>query len=145
MTSWERFVDLVAVAWLLLFILGYAAPGLKEVTDPALTGLTTVFVLDLIHVYEEVGSLTALVRRRWLDIVLLIPFFRLLRVFRVARVARAAGALRAVKATRSTGSMRAVRAVKGAGASIDYAEKAHQAMKFIKKIKRILRLLGQRA
>lgn len=91
MSKWDLFVDLVTIVWLALFILGLT--NQTNAPDILLQVMLVVFVADLWVKYRREGSLKRFVRYRWIDILLVIPWFRafrflkfirLLRLFRVA-------------------------------------------------------------
>ena len=85
---WDRFVDCITVIWLVVFFTGIANPGI--IPDGVEPGLLSVFVVDLLVKYRRVGKLRTFIRRHWSDILMVIPYFRILRLLRVIRIIRAA-------------------------------------------------------
>ena len=99
----QLFVDLATVIWLVLFTLLLVPDGrfrtpLVEASNIDLLG---VFIADLGVAYHRTRlPLLAFLRTHWVDVLLVIPYFRIFRVFRAARVIRLARMSRLVRATR---------------------------------------------
>ena len=98
MVMWDRFVDFITVVWLTVFFVGIANPGLTP--DYLELGLLSVFVLDLVVKYRREPNIKTFVRKRWVDILMVIPYFRIfrmLKLFRLIRVLKAAKVFRVRK------------------------------------------------
>ena len=84
--KWDYFVDIATVVWLALFVLGYtnqlAAP------DLILQTMLVIFVADLVVKYRREGNLKSFFRHRWIDILLVIPWFRAFRFLKFIRMLR---------------------------------------------------------
>ena len=90
---WRLFVDIATVVWLLLFVLmllpgeQFEGLGVRTVS----LALLAVFVADLGVTYHRSGERpTHFLRTHWLDVLLVIPYFRIFRILRVGRALRAA-------------------------------------------------------
>ena len=53
--------------------------------------------------YRRVGNLRLFVRKKWFDIIVAIPYFRILRLFRFLRILRVSRTVKAVKTVRVVG------------------------------------------
>ncbi len=90
-TYWRIFVDVATVVWLAVFISSFipSSPLNTASADKLGLGLLGVFVADLCVTYYRAHERPmAFVRHHWFDILLVIPYFRILRVIRVLRFAR---------------------------------------------------------
>lgn len=123
MGRWTAVVDLSTVAWFCIFIVGFMAFDADLVgLEPLITipesyqtawtvanwSIWGVFVADVWFKYRRTGNLRKFVRRYWFDLLLLIPFFRVLAILRVLRLLRM---LRLARA--GLGAYRAYRKAKG--------------------------------
>ncbi len=113
------FVDFVTVVWLIVFVFGFVFSEYSEVAGNINLFLLPVFVADLYVGYRRSGSFKYFVRRKWLDILMVIPYFRIFRILRVMRAIRAVRAARAVRASRSVRG-----ALKAAGKGMSSSSKA---------------------
>ena len=90
-SQWRIFVDLATVVWLVIFAFSFAP---SSPFDPAIAnkiglGLLSVFVADLGITYYRAGERPlAFLRCHWLDVLFVIPYFRIFRVLRVVRFLR---------------------------------------------------------
>jgi voltage-gated potassium channel len=85
--TWQTFIDLVTVVWLSVFgasLAGFASGWIKAVS----LAIAGVFVVDLVVIFRQSAGVRDFLRRAWLDLLLLIPFFRIFRVGRIARAFR---------------------------------------------------------
>lgn len=107
---WELVVDVVAVVWILLFVVDFGFTyGLYSLDGStvssvrlALKLLLVVFISDVLLLYlRSDGDLGAFVRANWFYILTVLPLFRPLRPLRAARVSRS---LRLVVRSRRLGS-----------------------------------------
>ena len=116
---WIRIVDAVTVVWLSAFITGwFSSSALVQSRCTLVTlWLLPVFVCDLIVLFRKEDDFKTFIRKRWFDVLLVIPYFRVFRIFRMARVLKVLKLLKLRKAlglTRFTKkSKRAVNAVTG--------------------------------
>ena len=103
MRHWTTVVDLSTVAWFCIFVVGFMAfdadlvglePLIKipesyqTVWIVANWSIWGVFAVDVWFKYCRVRSPREFVRRHWFDLLLLIPFFRVLAILRVLRLLR---------------------------------------------------------
>ncbi len=84
--KWDYFVDIATVVWLALFVLGYT--NQLAVPDLILQTMLAIFVADLVVKYRREGNLKSFLRHRWIDILLVIPWFRAFRFLRFIRMFR---------------------------------------------------------
>ena len=99
--SWDRFIDLVTVVWLVLFIIGFINSELLPANITFM--LIGVFVLDLVVKYRRVSNLRTFLRRHWTDVLMVIPYFRILRVLRFGRLLRVLRSLKIAKSGKFPG------------------------------------------
>jgi len=99
--SWDRLVDLVTVVWLGFFVVGLVDPG--ELVTNVQLGLLGVFVADLVVKYRRVGNLKLFFHNHWLDILMVIPYFRIFRILRLLRLLRVLKAGKLAKVGRFPG------------------------------------------
>jgi len=86
--AWEIFVDVVTLIWLGVFAADLAGLGGSWLgwVSAAIGG---VFVADLVMIFRGSAGVRDFFRRAWLDLLLLIPFFRVFRIGRMGRLFRA--------------------------------------------------------
>lgn len=140
MSRWDRFVDAVTVVWLCVFILGFVSVEYGDACDLINLLLLPVFIVDLFVIYRRVGDVKVLLLKHWLDILMVIPFLRVVRavrIIRVIRLARVAKTTRAVKAVKAIKTSRASKASKIAEARA--IAKTQKLIKAYRKFKRIVR------
>lgn len=105
--SWSRFVDLITVIWLVIFILRFfTSPALSDALEIANIAILSVFVADLGVSYRKARSISVFFRKHWFDILMVIPYFRIFRIARILRLARFIRIARAVKVIRMTKTLR---------------------------------------
>lgn len=100
-TVWDRLVDLVTVIWLGMFFANIASPGLIPASLEI--GLLSVFVADLVVKARTAPNLRTFVRTRWTDILMVVPYFRVLRILRLTRLLRLLRATRVARVGRFPG------------------------------------------
>ena len=83
---WDRFVDFVTVIWLGVFVVGFVAPAL--IPSNIQLVLLAVFVGDLVVKFRRDPDPRTFLRRRWFDILMVIPYFRIFRILKIVRVLR---------------------------------------------------------
>lgn len=98
---WDRFIDGVTVIWLALFFTGIAKPDLIPANVEF--GLLSVFVADLVVKYRREPNFKTFIRRRWTDILMVIPYFRIFRILRLFRLIRILKVARIAKVRRFPG------------------------------------------
>ena len=122
---WDIFVDIVTIAWLILFVISFIElnPVLNERIDQILFWILPIFVMDLVVKYLRIKKPKEFLRKHWLDILTTIPYFRFLRIARISR------ALRLVKVAKSVKATKAIKSSK----TIKWAKKGYNTIKAIKK------------
>lgn len=109
--KWSLFVDLAAIAWIVLFVVDVAvrfdvvalASSTTTVVRGTLQALVVVFLLDLALLYRWADQRPrAFVRTNWLLILTVVPWFRPLRLLRIGRGVRA---LKLLAGSRRVGSL----------------------------------------
>ncbi|MFQ5915591.1 MAG: ion transporter [Nitrospinota bacterium] len=88
--SWATFVDSVTVLWLIVFALGLLITDeqLARICISVNLGLLPVFVVDVFVQYRRSPKWRIFLKENWVDIVMVIPFFRVFRIVRVVRFLR---------------------------------------------------------
>ena len=98
---WDRFIDLATVIWLGIFVAELvSSPPIPANTQWVLFG---VFVADLGVKFQREPIKRTFLRRRWTDILMVIPIFRILRVLKFVRLLRWLKTMRIAKAGRFPG------------------------------------------
>jgi len=86
---WSHVVDFASALWLLLFAISLT-PMTRAWVEDALLVILLVFVADLCVLYVQSNLRPyQFVRSFWVEIILLIPYFRIFRILRVGRFIRA--------------------------------------------------------
>lgn len=85
--AWDVLIDVVTLVWLVVFGLDLAGVG-GGWLGWASAAIGAVFVVDLVVIFRGSAGVRDFFRRAWLDLLLLIPFFRIFRIGRVARLFR---------------------------------------------------------
>ncbi len=102
--TWPKFVDVVTVIWLILFGCSYLE--LPEVLATSIEWacwiILGVFVTDLVMVYRKVRNVPGFLRKNWLDILMVIPYFRIFRILRLLRLLRFTRLAKATKGVRKS-------------------------------------------
>ena len=107
---WPPFVEIVALVWIVLFVLDVAinfdllavSESLNGAIDGALQWFLLVFLLDLMLLYRwSDRALRGFVRSNWILILTAVPWFR---PFRLLRIGRSIRALRLLTGSRRIGS-----------------------------------------
>ena len=84
--KWDYFVDIATAVWLALFLLRYT--NQVPAPDLILQTMLAIFVADLVVKYRREGNLKSFLRHRWIDILLVIPWFRAFRFLKFIRMLR---------------------------------------------------------
>lgn len=107
---WPPFVEVVTLAWVLLFAVDIAvgfdllavSGSLAATVRAALQWLLVVFLLDLVLLYRWADDdLGGFVRSHWFLILTVVPWFR---PFRLLRAGRSVRALRILAGSRRVGA-----------------------------------------
>ena len=89
--QWRLLVDVTTVVWLVVFALSLApgSPLDSRIANRIGIGLLGIFVADLGVTYWRAGETpVSFVRHHWFDVLLVIPYFRVLRMLRILRFLR---------------------------------------------------------
>jgi hypothetical protein len=97
--AWEVFIDLVTLVWFVVFVLELAGVA-GGWTGPVSFVIAGVYVADLVVIARRSCGVRDFLRRAWLDLLLLVPFFRIFRAGRVVRFFRVKKLARAVRKKR---------------------------------------------
>ena len=104
--SWTNFVDLVTVFWLAAFTCGLLVSNEDTANLCKLITflLFPIFVTDLYFLFKRENDFRTFVKKRWFDILLVVPYFRIFRILKFARLLRA---LKVIKFAKILGFTRA--------------------------------------
>lgn len=115
---WNLFVDAMSLVWIVAFstsLLAYDArlitmdPAILYVTDAITIFAMPVFIADLMLKYHRSEHSKVFFKKHWLDILFVVPYFRMLRALSMVRIV---GLVRLGKLPRSLGIVvKAARAV----------------------------------
>ena len=86
MLKWDYFVDVVTVVWLILFTLGLTNQA--DTPDLAMNLMLVVFLAGLVVKYRREPDLKTFLTKRWIDILLVMPWFRAFRFLKSIRFLR---------------------------------------------------------
>lgn len=86
--TWNILIDITTAAWLGIFILSLARPAHAWWTAPASAVIGAIYLAELAVIFRKSAGWRDFLRRAWLDLLMLIPFVRILRIGRVARLLR---------------------------------------------------------
>lgn len=101
--GWRTIVHVTTIVWLCMFVVGFFAFDadligmeppihIPDEVEPAWDAINWtiwgVFVIDVYLKYRRSPDLRTFVRKNWLDLLLLFPFFRVLLILRVIRLIR---------------------------------------------------------
>ncbi len=116
--KWILFVDVVTVIWLVVFAIGIITTNESTAYRCNFISLLLlpVFVVDLYFLFKQADNFRAFVKKRWFDILLVIPYFRIFRIFKFVRLLRV---LKIIKLSRLLGLMRVTK-------------KGHRAVKLVR-------------
>jgi len=114
-TLWTTAVDATTVVWIGLFVTSFVVTGqeTRDLCGIVMLSLLPVFVADLVFLYRKERDFKSFILKRWFDVLLVIPYFRIFRVLRFARLLKvlrlmsakkALGATRFMKKSRRTAS-----------------------------------------
>ncbi len=104
MLSWPRFIDIVTIVWFVIFLLTFI--DFEENTNVLLANLMLIllfiFILDLLYLYRKSENYRVFFKSHWFDILMTIPFLRVLRMFRVLRILKLTKGLKLIKTAEKT-------------------------------------------
>ncbi len=86
---WRVFIDSVSVLWLGVFAYTMAAGDTAMWVMVISCVIAGIYVIDLILIARKCSGVWDFIKRAWLDLLMLIPFFRIFRVCRLFRLVRA--------------------------------------------------------
>jgi len=98
---WDRFIDFATVVWLVIFVAGFISPGLIHADVPLI--LLSTFAADLAVKFRRDSDRRTFLRRRWADILMVIPYLRIFRILKFVRLLRFLKTVRIAKAGRFPG------------------------------------------
>ena len=106
--KWSYIVDASTVLWLVAFVssLVVESESIKDLCGLVALLLLPVFICDLVLIYRQEESFKSFIKKRWFDVLLVIPYFRIFRVLRLARL------LKFMKITKLKRALRVVRFTK---------------------------------
>ncbi len=108
---WILFVDVVTVVWLAAFVTEWFSSSTLAQSRCSLVTLwlLPVFVCDLIVLFRKEDDFKTFIKKRWFDVLLVIPYFRVFRIFRIVRMLKV---LKILKLRRSLGLTRFAKKLK---------------------------------
>ncbi|MDA2936850.1 hypothetical protein MYX75_01120 [Acidobacteria bacterium AH-259-A15] len=83
---WDRFVDVITILWLGIFFTNIIEPDL--IPAGIELGLLSVFIADLAIKARSEPNFSIFLRNRWVDILMVIPYFRIFRILKFIRLIR---------------------------------------------------------
>ena len=97
---WPLVVDSITVVWLVAFIASLISSSERTVETCELVTLCLlpVFIADLVLLFRRESDFKTFLKKRWFDVLLVIPYFRILRILRLAKFLRTLKILKAKKA-----------------------------------------------
>ena len=115
--QWSKFVDIVTVIWLIIFIIGFFnSEKITRYCNILNIIILIVFITDLVIIYIYSENRKKFIKKNWLDILMVIPYFRIfriLRIFRVLKITRVLKTVRTIKiAKHITKSNKAIKLTK---------------------------------
>jgi hypothetical protein len=86
--TWSGFVDVITIIWLVIFILTFIDLGntINLLLKYILLSFLIIFILDLYILYKRAENFKMFIKKHWFDVLMVIPFFRILRIFRVFKL-----------------------------------------------------------
>lgn len=94
-TYWKSFVDLVSMIWCGAFIITFIDifdnfiilnVELLYFADIIMIFTLPIFIIDLLIKYFRYDKSSLFIKKHWIDIVYVIPYFRVLRILRIFRL-----------------------------------------------------------
>ncbi len=97
---WVTFVDVITAVWLVLFVCGTINKDedIREHCALAILCLLPVFILDLILLCKNEENFKTFIKKKWFDVLLVIPYFRIFRICRLMRFVKILKMLKVKKA-----------------------------------------------
>ena len=121
--TWDLLNIVITVIWLIVFVWRFFVDN-KGVVDIVLFFVTIFFVVDLIYIYKNRNSTKDFFRQNWLDILMLIPFFRIFKVGKIVRVLKISKTAKNIKNIKRT-----LKVTEQIVEGVDLAQKTHQIKK----------------
>jgi len=86
--TWSGFVDVITIIWLVIFILIFfdLETPMNLLLEYTLLSFLLIFILDLFILYKRAENYKMFMKKHWFDILMVIPFFRILRIVRVFKL-----------------------------------------------------------
>ncbi len=86
--KWTFIVDITTVLWLVIFSIGFLThnSGIQTVCELLVLGLLPIFIYDLMVLMKHEDNFRSFIKKRWFDVLLVIPYFRIFRILRFARL-----------------------------------------------------------
>ena len=111
--SWSRFVDFVTIIWLVIFILSFfTSPSTEETLRTINIAILSVFVIDLGVLYWKIRSPSIFIKKHWIDILMVIPYFRIFRIARILRLVRFVRIAKSIKVIKMSKAMKVSKWIK---------------------------------
>ena len=87
--KWSKFVDIVTITWLCIFVIGYFSMGkVANICNLLNIAILSVFIVDLILIYRKSDNWYNFLTKNWFNILMVVPYFRVFRIFRMFKVLR---------------------------------------------------------
>jgi hypothetical protein len=100
----ERVFRILPFVWVILFSVTFFTES--KIVEGLLLVVTVGYILELIFEYKRSESLRSFLRSHWMDILMVIPFFRLVKIGKTLKILRygkkISQALRAAEGTVET-------------------------------------------
>lgn len=88
--SWKTFVDIITVLWIITFLAGLFAndTNIVKICNYVNLLFLPIFIFDLIFLYRRNQNIKTFITEKWLDILMVIPYFRVFRILRMVKTLR---------------------------------------------------------
>ena len=80
---WNSIINISTVTWVIVFIVSFYIN--HKIVEILLVLISLIFVIELIIIFSQRKSLKDFFIKNWLDIILLIPIFRIFKVLRLTK------------------------------------------------------------
>lgn len=106
--AWTTFVDIITVVWLLLLVCGAIAKNesVKDGCALAVLCLLPIFICDLIFLCRKEENFKTFIKKKWFDVLLVIPYFRIFRILRIFRFTRFIKVMKVLRVKKALGVTR---------------------------------------
>lgn len=87
---WVWCVDCITIIWLLAFICLSVVDSevVVFICNVIVLLALPVFIVDLVLIYKKEVNFSTFIRRRWLDVILVIPYFRIFKILKFLKMAK---------------------------------------------------------